>query len=206
MADTAKFWDKMARGYAKSKVGNPEAYQAKLDHTQTFFTPETKLFEFACGTGTTALYHAPKVASVLATDVSGEMLAIAREKLSETDLQNVRFQQWNIETDALPDETFDVVMAHSILHLVHDLPATLRKTRDLLKPGGIFIASTVCLGDRAILFKPLLTVMRLIGKAPHVAMLKRKTLKPAIEAAGFELLDLPTRDWGGALFTVARKV
>jgi len=206
MTDTAKFWDKLARKYAKSPVGNQEAYQAKLDHTQTFFTPETRLFEFACGTGTTALHHAPKVGSVLATDVSSEMLAIANEKLSETDLQNVRFQQWNIETDPITEDGFDVVMAHSILHLVHDLPATLKKTHALLKPGGIFVASTVCLGDRAILFKPLLGIMRLIGKAPHVAMLKRKTLLPTIEASGFELLDLPTGDYGGAVFTVARKV
>ena len=204
--DPVQFWNKIARGYAKSPVRQQAAYEAKLAHTQTFFTPDTKLFEYACGTGTTALHHAPHVASVLATDLSDEMIAIAREKLAETGLTNVRFQTWNIESDPIIDETFDVVMAHSILHLVRDLPGVLQTTHKLLKPGGIFVSSTVCLGDRAWLFAPLLGGMRLIGKAPYVRLLKRRQLTPMIEAAGFEIIDLPKGDWGGAMFVTARKV
>ena len=206
MTKTEKFWNKIARKYADSPVRQPEAYQAKLDHTQTYFTPQTRLFEYGCGTGTTSLYHAPKVAEVLATDISREMITIAQEKLAETGLTNVRFQQWNIESDPITEDGFDIVMAHSILHLVRDLPLTLRKTHQLLRPGGIFVSSTVCLGNRAWLFGPMLAGMRLIGKAPHVALLKPQKLHAAIKDAGFEILPLPPRDWGGAVFTIARKV
>lgn len=204
--DLSKFWDKLARKYAATPVRQPEAYEAKLAHTQTFFTPETRLFEFACGTGTTALHHAPRVAEVLATDISEEMLTIAREKLAETDLTNVRFERWNIETDPIKEDGFDVVMAHSILHLVRDRETTLRKTHELLKPGGIFVSSTVSLGHRAWLFGPLIGLMRLIGKAPPVSMLTRKQIEAEIKAAGFELLPLPEADWGAAVFITARKV
>ena len=201
-----KFWNKMARGYAKTPVRQQEAYEAKLAHTQTFFTPQTRLFEFGCGTGTTALHHAPKVAEVLATDLSAEMITIAREKLSETDLTNLRFEQWNIDTDEIPEGGFDVAMAHSILHLVADRETALRKVHQLLKPGGVFVSSTVCLGHKAWLFGPLLGAMRLIGKAPPVSLLKRDKLAAEITAAGFEILPLPKADWGAAMFVTARKV
>ena len=204
--DIANFWDKIARGYAARPVGNEAAYQAKLAHTQSFFTPEARVFEYGCGTGTTALHHAPHVAEIIATDVSEEMLAIAREKLSETDLTNVRFERWNIETDPVTHAGFDVVMAHSILHLLGDRTNALAKTHQMLKPGGIFVSSTVCLGHRAVLFAPLLGGLRLIGKAPPVTLLKRKPLQEEIEAAGFEILPLPEGDWGTALFLTARKV
>ena len=206
MAEPAKFWDKLARKYAASPVRNQAAYEAKLAVTQTFFTPETKLFEFACGTGSTALHHAPKVGSVLATDISDEMLTIAREKLAETGYANVRFEKWNSETDPVTEDGFDVVMGHSILHLVRDLPLTLQKVHQLLEPGGIFVSSTVCLGGRAILFAPLIFVMRVIGKAPYVSMLTRKKLETAITGAGFEIIPLPEGDYGGAAFITARKV
>ena len=201
-----KFWNKMARGYAKTPVRQQEAYERKLAHTQTFFTPESRVFEYACGTGTTALHHAPKVGEILATDLSSEMITIAREKLAETDITNLRFEQWNIETDPITEDGFDVVMAHSILHLVRDRETTLKKTHQLLKPGGMFVSSTICLASKRWLFAPILGVMRLIGKAPPVTMLKRKQLESEITAAGFEILPLPEGDWGAAVFITARKV
>ena len=204
--DTSKFWNNIARKYADTPVRQQKAYEAKLAHTQTFFTPETRLFEYACGTGTTALHHAPKVAEVLATDLADEMLAIAREKLAKTELTNVRFENWNIETDPISEDGFDIVMAHSILHLVRDLPSVLNKTHQLLKPGGVFISSTVCLGHRAWLFAPVIASMRIMGKAPAVSLLKRDHLETAIKDAGFEIIDLPEGKWGAAVFITARKV
>lgn len=206
MAEPAKFWDKIARKYAAQPVRSEAAYQQKLAVTQTFFTPETRLFEFACGTGTTALYHAPKVASVLATDISDEMLAIAREKLAASDLKNVRFEKWNSKTDPITEDGFDVVMGHSILHLVKDRTVVLSKVHQLLKPGGIFVSSTVCLGARAYKYWPLISIARLFGKAPYVSMLTREKLESEIKNAGFELIALPEGDYGEAVFLTARKV
>lgn len=205
MKESSKFWDKLARKYAADPIKNQEAYQAKLDITQSYFLPDTQLFEFGCGTGSTAIHHAPHVASVLATDISKEMLAIARERKAEAGVENIRFEHWNIETDSVTEDTFDVIMAHSILHLVNDLAAALEKVNALTKPGGVFISSTVCLGDWNFIFRLLLPVMQIIGKAPHVSFLKRDELRTAIEKAGFEILKLPKPVGGDAEFIVARK-
>lgn len=206
MSKSAKFWDKLARKYEKAKIRQPEAYQAKLEHTQTFFSGESRIFEFGCGTGTTALYHAPKAASILATDISEEMLTIAREKQSAAGIDNIQFKPWNIDSDPILEDGFDMVMAHSILHLVKDMPGALTKSRDMLKPGGIFVSSTVCLGDWNPVFRPMLVLMKLIGKAPEtVSFFKKDELRAAIQTAGFEILDLPEGDWGAAQFIVAKK-
>jgi len=206
MTDTSKFWNKIARKYAETPIRQQEAYQAKLDHTQTFFKPNTRLFEFGCGTGTTALYHAPKVASILATDISSEMLAIADEKKAKAGVENIQFKRWNIDTDPIPDVGFDVIMAHSILHLVEDMPSALQKTNDMLKPGGLFISSTVCLGDWNFVIRLALPIMKLIGKAPKtVSFFKKEDLREAFLTSGYEILDLPKKDWGAAQFIVAQK-
>jgi len=203
MTATAKFWNKAARKYAESPVRQQAAYEAKLAHTQTFFTPETRLFEFACGTGSTALHHAPKVAEVLATDLSDEMITIAREKLAKTDLANVRFETWNIEADPITEDGFDMVMAHSILHLVHDLPQTLKTVQRLLKPGGVFVSSTVCLSKYRFIASPVLGMMRLMGQAPYVSMLKREKLETGgvhhrAKSVAIAGNDICSHHWRGA--------
>ncbi len=208
MTDTAKFWDKIARKYARDKIRQPEAYQNKLDFTQSFLTPESKVFAYACGTGTTALYHAPKVASILATDISDEMLAIAREKQAKAGIENVSFEKWDVASDPVPGNDYDMVMAHSILHLVEDMSVAIAKSHDMLKPGGVFVSSTVALGDWNPLLRLALPLARLFGKAPKtVQFYKRGEIYSAIETSGFEILDLPKdKDWGAANFIVARKV
>jgi hypothetical protein len=62
-----------------------------------------------------------------------------------------------------------------------------------LRPGGVFISKTVCLGGslplkyRAMLLA--LPVMQSLGKAPWVARLKVADLERRITAAGFDLVE-----------------
>ena len=81
MYKEAKFWDKIAKKYAGQPIGDEEAYQKKLEKTREYLTPETEVFELGCGTGSTALLHAPYVKHIHATDISSAMIAIARERL-----------------------------------------------------------------------------------------------------------------------------
>jgi ubiquinone/menaquinone biosynthesis C-methylase UbiE len=76
----ARFWDKVAERYARRPVDDEAAYQHKLQVTRDYLTPGMTVLEFGCGTGTTALAHAPFVKRILATDVSPKMIEIARRK------------------------------------------------------------------------------------------------------------------------------
>ena len=61
MPDKAKFWDRIAEKYSKQPIAQQKAYEIKLDLTREYFTPDSKVLEFGCGTGSTAILHAPYV-------------------------------------------------------------------------------------------------------------------------------------------------
>lgn len=207
MTGSARFWDRVARKYAARPVGDPEAYHATLERTKAHLKADQRVLEVGCGTGTTALILAPATGHLTATDVSGEMIAIAREKLSAGDPGNVAFEQAELTPSGLPAGPFDAVLAFNLLHLVEDLPAALLALRGRLVPGGLLISKTVCLGGwRALLLWPLIAAMRLFGKAPHVAFLKPAEMDRMVAGAGFEIIETgfyPVRS--ASRFIVARK-
>ena len=85
------------------------------------------------------------------------------------------------------------MLAFHLLHLVDDLPAALRAVTDRLRPGGVFISKTVCLGERGgWKLRAFVRVMRLVGMAPPVAYLGAEELEAAIAAAGFEIVETGT--------------
>ncbi len=92
-------------------------------------------------------------------------------------------------------------------HLVPDRTAALRRVYSLLRPGGYFVASTVCLGESWIPFTPLLRVMRWVGKAPWVATrLTKAALHREVKATGFTDLQAPEVGASPSTdFLVARK-
>ena len=197
----ARFWNRIARRYAARPVEDQAAYEHKLARTASYLTPEMSVLEFGCGSGTTALIHASRVARIDAIDISGEMIAIAREKPNPG---NVAFQVAAIED--WPGTGYDVVMAHSILHLVGDLDAVLARVRGLLAPGGLFVSSTTCIRDMSPLLPLALPLLRLAGLAPKVLALRGEGLAARIEAAGFEIVERWRPGPGKALFLVARAV
>ena len=57
----SRFWDRVAEGYAKKPVADEAAYQKKLQVTRDYFRPDMEVLEFGCGTGSTAIAHAPSM-------------------------------------------------------------------------------------------------------------------------------------------------
>ena len=80
-------------------------------------------------------------------------------------------------------------MAHSILHLVEDLEATLHTVHNLLRPGGLLISKTPCLLDmNPLIAHVALPVMKLFGKAPGVLCFTSDQLRRTISANGFTII------------------
>lgn len=205
IARGARFWDKVADRYARKPVPDEAVYRRKLAITQGYFTPEMDVLEFGCGTGSTALEHAPFVRRILATDVSGRMIEIARGKARATKIANVRFEQAAIEELDAPDDSFDAVLGLSILHLLADRDAAIAKAHRLLKPGGLFVTSTVCLGDTKAWFKWVGPVGRALGLMPFVGTFTAADLERAIENQGFAIDHRWQPDGSDSLFLVARR-
>lgn len=198
----ASFWDGVAENYAKSKIRNPEQYHLSLERTRSYLRPEDRVVELGCGTGSTALLLAQNVALYTGTDVSAKMIEIANGKLAGETVQNLDFIVSDSDSDAL-GTSYDAVLALNLLHLVDDLPATLRRAHMITRDGGLFISKTPCLGPKRWVFAPLIGALKLFGKAPPIVrMLTPKVLEQAITDAGFEIIE--TGDYVSR-YVVARK-
>lgn len=202
------FWDKTAAKYARDPIADMAGYERSLARTRTLLGAQAEVLELGCGTGTTAFALAASAGAYLATDFSARMIAIAEEKARATPVSGLRFRQATAETLAREGHTYDVVLAFNLLHLVRDLPATLAAIRALTKPGGLFVSKTGCVGEMSPLVRLVIPPMRLLGKAPYVAILDGPTLQAAIGAAGFEILACErhaTRGRDARPFVVARR-
>ncbi len=192
-ATDAKFWDKAAPKYAKSRIGDEAGYNRTLERTREFLKPENLVLELGCGTGTTALKLAPSAGTYLATDISSGMIAIANTKLGEHGKANkngsLTFRTGTAETIAQTGGGFDVVLGFNYLHLVADPAATLATIRGLLKPGGLLITKTVCIGEMNRFIPLLIKVMRPLGMAPaSVRSMNEAGVIRLHRDAGFEIL------------------
>jgi len=202
---SSEFWDRIAPGYSRRPVADAESYARKLAATQALMRRDMTVLEFGCGTGSTALEHAPHVAHIVATDVSSAMIEIARQKAEHAGVDNVSFRQSGLADFEAPDERFDMVLALNLLHLLPDRTAALGRILRLLKPGGIFISSTACLADRMWFLRPVIRLMQWLGKAPYVSFVGAAEMLGEVAAAGFEEQEHWTHGRANSLFLIARK-
>lgn len=184
----ARFWDRTSSRYATSAIADPAGYERTLDRTRALLKPSAKVLELGCGTGTTALRLAGDAGAYLATDISTGMIAIANQKHATALMPTLAFRTATAEALSSEAARFDAVLGFNYLHLVRDLPGTLRAIHTMLAAEGLFISKTPCVGDMNPLIRLALPVMRAIGKAPHAGIFRAKELGEHIDAAGFEIL------------------
>ena len=206
MNQSAKFWDKISARYAKQPVADEAAYQKKLQTTREYLNPEMAVLEIGCGTGSTAILHAPFVKHIRAIDISAKMIEIAQNKLRVEKIENITFEQSAIDDLKVEAQSIDVVMALSILHLVEDKDEVIAKVYEILKPGGVFVSSTICMGDSILkLIKLIEPLGVLLGFMPAVKVFASEELEASITNAGFEIDYRWSQGGNKALFIVAKK-
>jgi arsenite methyltransferase len=202
------FWNQLADDYAKKPVDDPSAFERKIAITKERMKPGDVVLDIGCGTGSLALRLAPAARAVHGLDFSREMIRIANAKVRDQAVENVTFHVGAFDDGftAFGDGSLDGICAYSLLHLVEDRGAALARIHRLLKPGGFFVSSTVCLGESWVPYRPFLAAMRWIGKAPLVKVFSKQKLVEELSAAGF--VDIAQPDVGAKseiAFVVARR-
>jgi 2-polyprenyl-3-methyl-5-hydroxy-6-metoxy-1,4-benzoquinol methylase len=143
-------------------------------------------------------------------DTSSNMIEIAKRKADERGIKNVAFTKAAIFDESLGKESFDVILSLSILHLVENPAQVMDRVNQLLKPGGIFISATPCLGERAfvsVLMNIPIFVLSKMGLIPSINFFSASSLAATIMDAGFQIIEQedfsvrPLRE----CFIVARK-
>lgn len=104
------------------------------------FAPDARVLELGSGTGPIARRIAARpgyTGKVLGIDLSPYLTAIATRLARQAGIEHrVEFRIGDCQQVNVPDASFDVVLAHTLISHVHDPGSVLRAMRRALAPGG----------------------------------------------------------------------
>ncbi|WP_106794052.1 class I SAM-dependent methyltransferase [Aquimarina sp. Aq78] len=188
MYKSEKFWDKSANGYDKEEMKDREVRIKILQKIKGYLKKEDNVLDYGCATGILANEIASNVDKVYGIDISSEMIRIAQDKANELQIQNVDYSHTTIFDMNYKSGNFDMILAVYMLHLLEDLPKALERIHELLKPGGVFISVTPCLGKRSFVGIALSLVSK-IGLIPKLKTYTVSELENSIKDTGFEIFE-----------------
>lgn len=99
--------------------------------------PDWRVLDIAAAAGHTAFVFAPHVARVWATDITPEMLVLARQQAAERGLNNVTVETADAEALPYEDAFFNLVTCRIAPHHFGDVPLFVREAVRVLRPGGL---------------------------------------------------------------------
>jgi ubiquinone/menaquinone biosynthesis C-methylase UbiE len=100
--------------------------------------PDWSALDIATGAGHVALALAPHAGHVVASDLTPQMLAVARGLATERSIANVSFADLRAEALPFADATFDIVTCRIAPHHFDDVRAFVTEAARVLRPGGRF--------------------------------------------------------------------
>ena len=184
-----KFWDLISSRYAASPISDRSAYETKIEIIKSYLSAEDVVLDIGCGTGTQCGDLAGNVKQLTGIDISSKLLAIAEQRKAERKLDNIEFIKTSLYDERLKANDFDVVMAFFVLHFFEDIDAVFKRIHDLLKPGGMFISETACLGEKSNIAGKLVRFAGHLGLLPEINLLTTRQLEQSLEKSGFQLVD-----------------
>jgi ubiquinone/menaquinone biosynthesis C-methylase UbiE len=145
--DQRQSWDSVAAGWQKwwrtFEKGARKISDKLIELAE--MTPGSKVLDIATGIGEPAITVATRVGisgHVLATDISPQMLSIAKQRAISQNLQDiVDFKEGDVETIDLPILTFDVAFCRLGLMFLPNLESGLSNIYRSLVDGGRFAAA-----------------------------------------------------------------
>ena len=169
-------WDSVAHGWEKwwrtIEIGTGKVTRRLIEFAS--IKVGSKVLDISTGIGEPAITAAREVGNtgqVLATDISSEMLSIAKQRAINARLQHViAFKQGDTGTIELPNSTFDAALCRFGLMFLPDLDTALLNIYGSLVNGGRFAAAVWASPEKDSLFTSTMnTVMKETRTSPPPA-------------------------------------
>jgi len=150
------------------------------------------VLEIGCGTGRFTQAFAETGASILALDLSADLLNIARARNLPRD--RVRFIEKPFE-DCEIDGPFDAVIGSSVLHHLQ-IDVSLKRIHDLLRPRGVLsFAEPNMLNPQVFLERKLRFLPMFSYTSLDETAFVRSSFDRRLRAAGFTDVSIVPFDW-----------
>jgi len=138
----SNYWDKKAIDYDNHLKKSEKAYLKVIELIKTEINEAQTLLDIGTGTGEIPIAISDNVGKIIANDFSPEMVHVANSKIKELSINNISFQIQDCYNLNYSDETFDVIIASNLLHLLDKPEQFLSSIKRLLKKNGKLIIPT----------------------------------------------------------------
>jgi len=206
---TEKYWSRFSETYdenqkyvvGKDFIGEIGKELSKL--------PELgKTVELGCGTGVYTELILPKTTHIKATDLSKELLTMAKKRLGNS--PKVMIQKENCMATSFASGSFDSAFMANLVHVVENPFQVLQECHRILKNGGMLIIVTYTNIGMHLLDKIKLGLrfIKVWGKPPkHTHIFSPEKLAGLMENAGFAIEEKKLiGNQSKAVFVIGKKV
>lgn len=140
------FWARHARRYDRATLALNRNFVA-MARDVAERVRGLEVLELAAGTGLVTAELVLTAKRIVATDLSEDMLAILRGRMTSLQAAIVEVRAANATALPFAEESFDAVVMANLLHLLPEPGLALKEARRVLKPGGLLLAPTFCHGE-----------------------------------------------------------
>jgi SAM-dependent methyltransferase len=183
-------WDSAATGWRKWSELIDEAASGVSDRLVELagVEPGSRVLDVAAGYGEPSLSAARKAGadgSVVATDISAEMLAFGRERAAAAGLESMEFVESDAGSLEFPEGSFDAALSRWGIIFEPDGEAAAARVRTFLKPGARMAIASWGPPERVpFLAIPMRTAMQRLQVPPPPPGTPGPLSRPTPEAVG----------------------
>lgn len=164
------FWDKISGLYDLFELLNLNVNRQMCRAVEEEIPKGAAVLDCAAGTGMLSMAAAKKAKKVLCTDLSKEMLAQSMKKARRRGIYNIAFAKRDITSLKDKDNTYDVVIAGNVIHLLSDPAKAFSELIRVTKKGGKIIIPTYLVRESSLFFRACIGVYKLMGFSPNKDM------------------------------------
>lgn len=166
----SSFWDKFSGLYDLSELLNFNVNKQMCRAVEEQVPKGAAVLDCAAGTGMLSMAAAKNAKKVICTDVSKNMLIEAMKKARRKGIYNIAFAKRDITALKDRDNTYDVVIAGNVLHLLNDPAKAFSELVRVTKKGGKIIIPTYLVRESSLFFRACIGVYKLMGFSPSKDM------------------------------------
>ena len=187
MDKSEEFWDKAANTYDQEEDKDEQTHNKIIERTKEYLKISDIILDYGCGTGRISNEIAGNVKMIHAIDISANMIEIAKQKADGRKIENIDYAHSTLFDERYERGSYDVILLFYILHLLEETPKVMQRINELLKPGGLIISVTPCMGEKPFL-SFLLSLVSKIGLVPSVRSFRISELENLIASGNLETI------------------
>ena len=201
--DKIKFaFSKAAKSYDTLALFQKELAEELLNSfvlpLTTHHSPLTTIVDIGCGTGFLSYGLANKFpdADIFGCDISHDMLKVASCKLQVARDKKIHLITTDGEILPCKNDTFDIAASNLTYQWIGNLEGSFKEAHRILRPGGIFIFSTLApetLKELRYCYAEASAKFNKDGLPPFMAFSEKQAIQSVLESVGFKNISIETR-------------